>query len=64
MTATELAQLVFANLNPEDTQEFAERLKTLIDSGHTAENKLIIANQLEAAGITITGIPCKRHPTL
>ena len=64
MTPSELAQLVFANLDPADTAEFAIALRAEIENGHTAQVAEEIADKLETVGITIAGLPCKRHPTI
>ena len=62
MTALDLAEIVYQNLDPADTAIFAEALKEKIINGQTSEIAKEIADRLEAIGITITGLPCKRSP--
>jgi hypothetical protein len=62
MTLDELTDLIFADVNPEQTGDFATLLKQKIMAGYSTDQLKIIADQLEQAGITIVGIPCKAHP--
>ena len=64
MTPQELATLVFENLDPADTADFAIALRAEIENGHTSQIAEEIADKLETVGITIVGLPCKRHPTV
>lgn len=63
MTLDELATLVYEELDPNDTAEFAAMLKEKIMNGYTSEVTEHIADDLETVGITIAGLPCKRYPT-
>ena len=63
MTTTELVTIVFENLQPDQTAEFATELRQKIEESHTAEDAKIILDQLATAGITVTGTLCdKKRP--
>jgi hypothetical protein len=62
MNLDELTDLIFADVSPEQTGDFATLLKQKIMAGYSTDQLKIIADQLERAGITIVGIPCKRTP--
>jgi len=63
MTTEQLATLVFQNLDPADTADFATKLKNKIMDGYTSEVAGQIADQLYSVGIELKNIPCKRYPT-
>jgi hypothetical protein len=63
MNLDELTDLIFADVAPEQTSEFATLLKQKIEAGYSTDQLKIISDQLERAGITIVGIPCKAHPS-
>ena len=54
--------IVVQKLQPEETTEFANVAHEAIMSSYNAEDLKVIADQLDKAGITIAGIPCKRIP--
>jgi hypothetical protein len=58
----EQAAHLVAFLEPEKVAEFAEVVKHAIMNSYNDEQLKIIADQLELAGIIISGIPCKRIP--
>jgi hypothetical protein len=60
---TEVAAILVAELEVFEVAEFAHLLQTAIMASYPEEELKIIADQFEAAGITIADIPCKRHPT-
>lgn len=62
MTTLELAQFVTANLQPSQTAQFAEALKTEIDNLPNLSDKIMIFDQLASVGITVEGVKCQRHP--
>jgi hypothetical protein len=62
MTLDELTDLIFADVTPEQTGQFATLLKQKIMAGYSTDQLKIIADQLEQAGITIVGIQCKASP--
>ena len=59
----EIAAIMVAELEVFEVAEFAHLLQTAIMASYDEEELKIIADQFEAAGITIAGIPCKRYPT-
>jgi len=63
MTPQELAETLFANLDVYQTKEFALAAKSFIMNNFSEDSQKVIADQMEEAGIIITGIPCKRTPT-
>lgn len=62
MTPQELATLVFENLNPADTAEFAIALRAEIENGHTSQIAEEIADKLLTVGIEIKDVKCRIHP--
>jgi len=59
----EIAAIMVAELEVFEVAEFAHLLQTAIMASYSEDELKIIADQFEAAGITIADIPCKRHPT-
>jgi len=62
MTTQEIDNLVTyinENLEVEQIPYFIGQMKTVIENHPQGAE---IADMFEHAGITITGIPCKRHP--
>jgi hypothetical protein len=62
MNLDEIVDLIFADIAPEQTGEFAVKLKQKLETGYSTDQLKIIADQLEQAGVTIAGIQCKASP--
>ncbi|MFA5715352.1 MAG: hypothetical protein WC998_06415 [Candidatus Paceibacterota bacterium] len=63
MSIQELVDQLFADLPPQNVGEFGLLVKDKILHGYSTDQQKIILEQLEAVGIIVNGIPCKRIPT-